>query len=165
MRPVDLEFVKTAPTRWTFEERVAAPQDEVFEAVSSDPDSWARWFPGVSAGGYGGIAPYGVGTPRWVRVGGITYRETILAWDEPSRWAFRVDHTPAPIAHALVEEYTVEPRGENESLFRWTFACDPKPFLRLTAPLAPLVFSSIFRRAAKNLERELRSARGVRQPE
>ena len=159
MRPVELDFVDTAPTRLTFEETLAAPQEEVFDAVAGDPGGWARWFPGVSAGGYGGVAPYGVGTPRWVKVGGITYRETILAWDAPSRWAFRVDHTPAPIAHALVEEYTVEPLGSNESLFRWTFACDPKPFFRLSAPLAPRVFSAIFRRAAANLERELTSAR------
>ena len=159
MRSVELDFVNTAPTRLVFEETVAASQEEVFDAVSGDPSGWARWFPGVTAGGYGGVAPYGVGTPRWVKVGGITYRETILVWDEPSRWAFRVDHTAAPIAHALVEEYTVEPQGADQSLFRWTFACDPKPFLRLTAPLAPRVFSAIFRRAAKNLERELTSAR------
>lgn len=157
MRAVGLDFLDTAPTKLTFEVPVAASQKEVFAAVSGDPDEWKHWFPGVSAGGYEGDPPFGVGTRRWVKVGGITYQETLLAWEEPSRWVFRVDHTAAPLAHALVEEYTVDAAGPDRSVFRWTFAVDPKPFFRLTAPLAPRVLGTIFRRAGRNLERLLQT--------
>jgi hypothetical protein len=155
MRAVGLDFLDSAPMKWTFEEHIAVPQDKIFAAVSDDPATWAEWFPGVSAGGYEGDGPFGVGTKRWVRVSGITYRETMLAWDAPSRWIFRVDHTPAPLAHALVEQYTVDPDGPNASVFRWTFALDPKSFFRITAPVGPRVLGTIFRRAARNLERRL----------
>lgn len=157
MRAVDLDFLDTAPLEWTFEERVAAPQKDVFAAVSGDPNEWGRWFPGVAAGGYEGEPPYGVGTKRWVRVAGMTYRETMLAWDEPSRWVFRLDHMPPPIAHAAIEEYTVESAGPDASSLRWTFAADPRPLLTLSGALGRRTFAAAFGRAARNLERLLQT--------
>src|SRR5919202_1806476 len=108
-----------------FQEEVDAPQAKVFAAISADPSTWT-WFPRLSSGGYEGDGPRGVGTKRWVKMTGITYNETMLAWDPPSRWAYRVDASSAPLAHALVEDWLIDPQGDH-SVVRWTFAIDPRP--------------------------------------
>lgn len=126
----------------------------MFDAISADPKTWASWFPAFSDGGYE-TAP-GLGARRWVRVAGLTYRETIVAWDEPSRWSYRVDESTLPMADALVEEWTMEPRGE-ATLVRWTFAVDPRAFFKVSGPLAPAAMRRLFMRAMRNLERKLAS--------
>jgi hypothetical protein len=154
VRPEDLGFLERAPKRWTFEEEVKAPQAEVFAAISADPSTWT-WFPRLSSGSYEGDGPRGVGTKRWVKMTGITYSETMLAWDPPSRWAYRVDASSAPLAHALVEDWVIAPRGEDRSVVRWTFAIDPKPLFKVGLPAAPTVMRRLFTRAMANLTKEL----------
>jgi carbon monoxide dehydrogenase subunit G len=155
VRQEELDFVERAPRKWVFEEEVAAPQHVVFDAISADPSTWEGWFPGLSSGGYGGDGPHGVGSKRWVKMSGVTYRETILAWDAPSRWAYRVDESTAPIAHALVEDWQVEPRGDDRSIVRWTFAIDAKPLFKVGAPAAGTVMGRLFKKAMANLSEEL----------
>ena len=91
-------------------------------------------------------------------MGPTTYVETILVWDAPHRWAFRVDATTAPIANAIVEDWRVEPRMVGGSIASWTITMDPTPLFRVLAPLAPLVMGRLFRRAMRNLERSLNGA-------
>ncbi len=89
-------------------------------------------------------------------MGGVDYRETILVWDEPERWAFRVDEATAPIAHALAEEYRLVADGD-QTVIHWTFCVDgPAAMLSLLAsPLAPPAMGMLWRRACANLERRL----------
>jgi hypothetical protein len=151
LRPEGLEFLTTAPKRWEYEEPVAAPQAVVFDAISADPTTWT-WFPGLSAGGYEGDGPRGVGSRRFVRMSRVTYRETIVAWDAPSRWAYRVDECTVPMAKALVEDWHVEPASDGAtSVVRWTFAIDPGPLFRAGMPLAPTVMGRLFHRAMSQL--------------
>ena len=51
---------------------------------------------------------------------GTTYRETIIGWDPPGLWAYRVDESSLPLAHALVEEWTIldDPAGSATSIAR-----------------------------------------------
>lgn len=153
LRPVGLDFLTTAPRRWVFEEEVRAPQAAVFAAITADPSTWT-WFPRLSAGHYEGDGPHGVGSRREVRMAGVTYRETILAWDRPSRWAYRVDQCSVPMAHALVEDWAVEDRGDH-AVVRWTFTIDPGILFRVGLPLAPRVVGSVFRKAMSNLSGRL----------
>jgi hypothetical protein len=131
---------------------VPADADRVFAAISGDPASWSSWFPGFRAGEYEGTPQLGV--KRWVRVGPATYRETIIAWDEPSRYAWRVDSSSAPMANALVEEWVMKPL-DGSTVVRWTFAIDPKPMFRIASPLAAVVMRRLFRRAMGNLSEQL----------
>jgi hypothetical protein len=134
LAPVDLDFLERAPQRFDFVEPLPAPPARVFAAISSDPSGWG-WFPGLSDGGYEGDGPAGVGSGRWVCMEGITYRETILAWDEPARWAYRVDASSAPVFAALVEDWRVAAVGDGTtSELRWTFAFEPRP--EMAEPLA-----------------------------
>ncbi len=124
LRPVELEFARTAPHRFEYREPLSAPVDAVFAAISAHPSTWT-WFPDVTDGAYEGDDPAGVGTRRSVRVGGVRYRETILAWDEPRRWSYRVDETSAPIFAALLEDWVMEPAARDTTTLVWTFAFDP----------------------------------------
>lgn len=160
LRAVDLDFLATAPKKLVFAADVAAPRAAVFAAISADPSSWT-WFPGISWGRYEGPAPYGVGSRREVRIGGTGYRETILAWNEPSRWAYRVDASSLPLAHACVEDWVLEDHGDHTTV-RWIFAVDPTFLFQAGLPLAPLIMGGLFRRAMRNLSRTLASATGAR---
>lgn len=140
---------------WTFDAVVDAPQAAVFNALSADPSTWT-WFPGFSAGAYEGDAPHGVGTKRWIRLSRTTYRETIVAWERPTRWAYRVDKSTVPLAHSLIEEWRVHPTNhDTQSRVTWIFTIQPRPLFRAFAPIAPPVMRALFRRAMGNLSRHL----------
>jgi hypothetical protein len=153
LREEDVGFLDRAPKRFDFEASVAASPEDVFAAISGDPASWT-WFPGLSGGSYEGPGPYGVGSKRTIRMGPTTYCETILVWDAPSRWVFRVDATTAPIARAIVEDWRVEP-APGGSIARWSLTMEPTPLFRVLSPLAPLVMGRLFRRAMRNLSTSL----------
>jgi uncharacterized protein YndB with AHSA1/START domain len=150
LRKVSLDFLNDAPKRWRFDARMIAPPKTVFAAISADPSTW-RWFPGMTGGAYDGPGPHGVGSTREVRQGPSFYRETILAWDEPTLWVYRVDEMTVPLAHALVEEWAIEP-ADDGSLVRWTLAIDPRRLFVAMLPVAPLGMERIFRRAMRNLD-------------
>ncbi len=158
MRQEGLDFIERAPKKWTFEAEVAAQQEEVFDAISADPSTW-KWFPGLSSGRYEDDSR-GVGTKRRVKMTGTTYEETMVAWDRPRRWAYRVDACSVPLAAALVEDWVVEQRGDDRSVVRWTFAIDPKTLFKVGQPAAPTVMGRLFRKAMANLSDELTRRRG-----
>ena len=154
LRPVDLSFLNASPKRWDYDAAIPAAPENVFAAISADPSTWT-WFPGVTGGRYEGSEPYDVGTKREVRMGPAVYRETILAWDAPARWIYRVDEMTVPLAHALVEEWTVEPSSAGSTV-RWGFAIDPRPLFRASGSLAPTAMGRVFRRAMRNLSATLK---------
>lgn len=150
---VDLSFFETAPVVMRNEAFIAAPRSAVFAAISGDPAGWGKWFPGFSDDGrYVTSPPHGVDSVRTVRAYWTNYRETILAWDEGERWAFRVDATSAPMFAAFAEDYRLADEGDG-TRFTWIVAYRPKPFMRLAGPLAPLMFRRMTQRAAAGLTR------------
>jgi hypothetical protein len=153
LREVGIEFLDSAPLQWEFEAAVAAPRAAVFAAVAERAD-WP-WFPGLTGERYEGQQPYGVGTRRHIRMAGVAYHETIVAWSAPSRWAFRVDECSVPMARALVEEWSFRESGAGTTV-RWCFAIDPSPAFGAMKALAPTVMRALFVRAMRNLERVLR---------
>jgi Polyketide cyclase / dehydrase and lipid transport len=158
-RPVEADFLANAPRLITTSAVVAAPRPEVFAALSGDPATWT-WFPGFSdQGKWLTDGPRGAGSRREVRVGGISYRETILVWEEPERWGFRVDEATAPIAHALAEEYRLVADGD-QTVVHWTFCADGPALLNalLGSPLSRPVLGRLWRRACANLESRLVAA-------
>jgi hypothetical protein len=91
-----------------------------------------------------------------VRATFTDFRETVVEWDEPTRFTYRVDETSRPLASVLIERWDVEPVGDgSQARVRWTMAMEPKLMFRVGNPAPGLTMRPIFRRAMKNLERRL----------
>ena len=148
LAPVGLDFLTDAPVRFDFVAPLPAPPDTVFAAISADPSTWT-WFPGLADARYESAPPFGVGTSRSVVMDGVTYRETLLAWDEPTRWAYRVDESSEATFRALVEDWVIAADGDGSTL-TWTFAVDPQPDLLELIRGAREVIGSVFLRAMES---------------
>ena len=155
LRPETLAFVTNAPVVLPFSGMVRAPREQVFAALVDDPATWASWFPGLRNGAYDSPPPHGVGSARRVHVRGAgAYHETVMAWDAPVRWSYRVDRTSMPLARALIEEWTLE-EAAGATRVTWTFAVDPMPHFGVVLRRLPGALGSTFRRALRNLEGSL----------
>jgi len=136
-----------------FTERVSAPRERVWDTIAADPSTWS-WFEGVHDAGYGSAPPHGVGSLRAIKMGDDVYRETILAWDRPHRWAYRVDETTAEMFVALAEDWRVR-AVEGGSEVEWTFAFEPSPAGEAIVPMFPDVLTGVFRAAMQGLDTHL----------
>jgi hypothetical protein len=150
---VDLDFLTTAPKRLGATVRVNRPPGEVFAAFAHDPASWGEFFPGFdTTGSYHSPGPHGVGSRCTKRVIGIKVDETVLAWDEGARFAFRVDAAAIPAFHAWVEDYHFEPDEDGSTLVHVAMGSKPRLAFKLAAPLLPRALPLVLARAAHNLE-------------
>ena len=155
LRAVDAGFFDTAPTRLSFNTVIHRPPERVFEAIAGDPAGWGDWFPGFDHSGHWLTPePQAAGSRRRVRMGRLTYDETILALDRPSRFAFRVDRASVPLARALAEDYRLTPHPEG-CTFEWVFAMDPRPPFSLVTPLYGPMMRRMFDKVAAGLERRV----------
>ncbi len=166
LRPEDLSFLDRAPDSYVFDALVEAPRAAVFAAIGADPSTWT-WFPKLSNASYEGAGPRGVGSRRRVDMAGTFYRETMIAWEEPSCWAYRVDESSVPLAHAPVEEWALFESEDDRAntIVRWTFAIDPKPLFTSGKVTASALMGSLFRRAMANLSGQLNTTGPEPDPE
>ncbi|MGY5138089.1 SRPBCC family protein [Streptomyces nigrescens] len=150
LRPVELDFVESAPLRLVFTAEVSAPPKAVYAALADDVAGWSCWFTGVARS-----APTQGGTGREVRLtGGTRFTETVLAAEPDAHYAYRVDTTNTPGLRALLEDWRLAPAGGGTRL-RWTFAADgPAPF-RFLLMLARPGLGRAFRESARALDRRL----------
>jgi len=132
LRSVEMDFLEEAPRIHMAESKVDLPREVVWGAFA-DSSTWPQWFPSVRSAGYLGEAPYGVGTTRISHVGRFRFEETMLAWDEGRRWAYRIDRCTFPLAKAQLECTDLEDCGTGTRV-RWTLALQPGPVLFLTPP-------------------------------
>jgi hypothetical protein len=154
---VDLDFLANAPVRFTYTEPLPATAHIVFAAISADPSTWT-WFPGLADARYESAPPFGVGTIRSVVMDGVAYRETLLAWDEPRRWAYRVDESSDATFRALAEDWVVRDTTGGSSTLTWTFAVDPQPDLREVIDGARDLIGGVFTGAMRSLAEHLTAA-------
>lgn len=155
MRAVDIDFVATAPQRATASVPIARPQAAVFAAIADDPAGWGAWFPGFSrTGRYLTPAPHTVGAQREMRLGISSFLETVIAWEAPRLWGFRLDRATLPGIRALAETYLLEPADSGCTL-TWTVAADPAPGAALAGRAMPTLLPIMLRRVAKGLERHI----------
>ena len=146
LRSEDISFVERAPVLVRAETTVEASPAAVWPALA-DAAAWVDWFAGMKDAHYTSPAPFGVGSTRSVEVLGLRADETILAFDVPKCFAFRVDATNLPALSALVEVVTLEADGAGTRVvYRQAF--EAKPWLR---PLLPL----LRRQMQRGLERGL----------
>ncbi|MGW0081009.1 SRPBCC family protein [Streptomyces sp. NPDC003393] len=150
LRPVESDFVGTAPVRLVFARDVSASPERVFAALAEDVPGWARWFPAVTS-----ARPLGGTARREIRLwGGTRFEEGVLVARSPEVYAYRVDVTNAPGARALAEEWRLTPAGTGTRV-RWTVAADGTPVFRFALSLGRPGFARAFRGAVTALDRRL----------
>lgn len=150
LRPVDVDFVRSAPVRLVFAREITAPPEPVFRALAEDVAGWTEWFSAVTL-----ARPTDGGAGREVRLrGGTRFAETILVAKAPEAYAYRVDEANAPGARALVEEWRLAPAGGGTRV-QWTFAADGPPVFRAVLRLARPGLGKAFRDAVTALDRRL----------
>ncbi len=147
---VGLDFIDTAPYRFTNSVDLAVTPEQVFE-VLADAESWPHWATSITKVTWTSAEPHGVGTTRTVTLrGGLAAHEEFLAWEPLQRIAFRFNECSTRAVAALAEEYRIQPLPDGCRL-TWTLAQRPagwaKPAMVLSRPL----FTLFFRRFLTNL--------------
>ncbi|WP_030147107.1 MULTISPECIES: SRPBCC family protein [unclassified Streptomyces] len=149
LRPVGLDFAEAAPIRHVSALDISAPVEAVFRALKDVP-GWVDWFPQVAE-----ARPVGDGAERYIRLmGGVRFRESIIAVKEPEVYAYRVDLTNVPGVRAIVEEWRLAPVGRGTRV-RWTFATDGTAPYRLFMKPVRAAQARAFRDAVTALDRRL----------
>ena len=157
LRAVGPEFLDTAPHRFTYSAVIRQSPERVFDAVADHPERLGDWYPGFDhTGQWLTDGEPEAGSRRRVRMARITYEDTILTWEPPARFAFRVDRAGLPLAHALAEGYRIGPHPSGATL-EWVFTIEPYALFRPLVAGFDLVLSRLFERASTNLEKHLRS--------
>ncbi|MFJ4468442.1 SRPBCC family protein [Streptomyces sp. NPDC089424] len=150
LRPVEVDFARSAPVRLVFARRITASPESVFRALAEDVTDWPRWFSAVTL-----ARPTEDGAGREVRLrGGTRFAETVLVAKAPEVYAYRVDETNAPGVRALVEEWRLTPAGTGTRV-QWTFAADGPVAFRGVLRLARPGLARAFRDAVTALDRRL----------
>ncbi|MFG3496372.1 SRPBCC family protein [Streptomyces sp. NPDC047928] len=153
LRPVELDFLRSAPVRLAFAADVAAPPASVYRALADEVADSPEWFAAIAA-----ARPTDGGAGRVVRLrGGVVFRERILVTAAGRCYAYRVDETNAPGIRALLEEWALSPSGPGGAgtRVRWTMAADGAAAFRLTMRLVRPGVGRSFHGAMRALERRL----------
>jgi uncharacterized protein YndB with AHSA1/START domain len=146
---VGLDFVGVAPVRHVFAREISAPVEAVYRALEDVP-GWVGWFPQVTA-----ARPVDGGKGRDIRLmGGVRFRESVIAAEEPEVYAYRVDVTNVPGVRAIAEEWRLAPAGTGTRV-RWTFATDGTAAYRLAMKPVRAAQAKAFRDAVTALDRGL----------
>ncbi|MDJ0342879.1 SRPBCC family protein [Streptomyces sp. H10-C2] len=151
LRPVDTDFLDTAPVRLVFAHAITAPPEAVYRALAEDTGDWPAWFDAVKS-----ARPTEAGRDIAL-AGGVRFEETVLVADAPRRYVYRADTCNAPGLRALLEEWRVEPAAAG-SLVQWTFAMDGPAPLRLMLRVLRPGLGRAFRGAVQTLDRRLATA-------
>ena len=75
----------------------------------------------------------------------------MLAWDEGTRWAYRIDRTTIPLSSAHLECTDFEDDG-NGTRLRWTLAATPRLILRLGGPFMESMLQRLLTKATHDLD-------------
>ncbi|WP_434587684.1 SRPBCC family protein [Streptomyces sp. A5-4] len=155
LRPVQLDFVDSAPVRLVFTAQVSAPPEAVYRALAEDVEAWPSWFGAMTH-----ARPTDGGAGREIGLkGGTRFRETVMAAEPAERYAYRIDETNAPALRALLEDWRLSPSGTGTRV-RWTFAMAGPAPLRVLLRLARPGLGRSFRDAMRSLDRRLASPAG-----
>ncbi|QGV81937.1 SRPBCC family protein [Streptomyces ficellus] len=172
LRPVQLDFLESAPVRLVFDTHVAAPPSAVYRALADEVADSPSWFTAIAA-----ARPTAGGAGREIRLrGGVVFQERILVTDAGERYAYRVEETNAPGVRALMEEWLLSPAPPSTGTagatgpagtsgtagggtrVRWTMAAEGVAPFRLVMRLARPGVGRSFRDAMRNLDRRLASS-------
>ncbi|MDT4916164.1 MAG: hypothetical protein QOH89_864 [Pseudonocardiales bacterium] len=149
LKPVDEDFLTSAPQRYSYSMELPVPPEKVWAVLSGDkPLDWIR---GLSIT-WTSPEPRGVGATRHANAGfgAIRLDEQYFIWEEGRRTAFFVTRVNVPLLRRFAEDYTVEPTSGG-CRFDWVFAAEPRG-PRPVAAANDLVQKTMFGRMAHDFE-------------
>lgn len=148
-RPCELSYADTARRLFTYDVRIEAPPQAVFELVSQ-PHLLPRWMPEFKGSSFLTNTPHGVGSLREVKLTGVSVRERILAWEPGQRFSFTMEQISLPLVSRMMEDYRVFaiPTGTR---LRWSIAYHPHTWVRMLEKNVAPRFARIFEGAAARL--------------
>lgn len=146
----DLSFIEKAKVKEVNTVVLPASAERVF-AIFRDGDAWPNWFGGMDKVEWTSPEPFGVGTTRSVWLGPLRVDELFFDWVDDRRFAFHFSGTSLPFVKTLVEEYVLEPLGDDRCCFTYTVAYDPAFPLSLTGPVGRAALARTFRNATRSL--------------
>ena len=153
LSPVTTEFLQSAPLRIVVTQRLGASREALFRALTDDASTWPQWWREITRASYTGPGPYNVGAGRSVSLrGGVRFVESVLVWDEPERFVYRIEETNVPGAHAWMEEWLLTDDQASGTTVRFTIAIEGHAALELPLQaVRPMVMRSI-RKAMRRLD-------------
>ena len=141
-QPADLGLLETAPKRIVTERELPASTAVVFE-LFADPSRWSEWFPAIQRGRWTSSETHQVGATRAVTLTTMTVYERFLAWEPGARFSFCFAHTSVPcFVRSMVEDYRLEPLGEDRCKLIWTVAYEPRLIARVAGGGMPDMFAA-----------------------
>lgn len=149
-RPVEMEFLDSAPVQFVNEIELAASPAQVF-AIFENAETWPHWFQDIVTVEWHNPKPYGVGTTRTVNLKTVAVEEYFFEWEQNKRFAFYFTSMSLPLINALLEEYRLEPLGEDRSKFIYTVCLEPSVWLRLGGPWILKIYEKMFQQATQDL--------------
>lgn len=97
--------------------------------------------------------PYHADTKRTiVQPSGNMLHEQFLVWEQDHRMVFRIESGDVSLLGALLEDYTVEPKGESACRFTWTICYELRDWRKLLSPLLSNVLRGMFKKMVGELE-------------
>lgn len=150
--PVGLDFLETAPHRFSNTVDLAITPKQLFE-VFEDADAWPHWVRVINQVTWTSPKPRGVGTTRTVAMhAGLTVDEEFLAWEEGRPMSFRFNATTRKPIRGFLEDYRVEPTPGGCRL-TWAIALDAGGPLGVMSPvvlpLVRLTFASFLKKLGR----------------
>lgn len=153
--PVGLDFITTAPHRFTNSVDLAITPGQLFE-VLADADAWPRWAKAITKVTWTSPLPPTVGSTRTVdMLGGLVGEEEFLVWTPNTQMAFRFTASSEKNVVAFAENYDVveTPGGCRVT---WTMAMDVSGASRFILPVTHPLLNLGFRLFLANLRRYTR---------
>ncbi len=149
-RAVDLTFMDSAPLKFVNEVEINASPDQVFK-VFEDEASWPKWFKDIVKVEWTSPKPFGVDTTRAVTLKAMTVYEKFIVWDPGKRFTFNFSATTMPFAHALLEDYLLEPVGNGKTKLIYTVALEPRLLIKSAGPIGKWILGKMFKDGAQSL--------------
>ncbi|MGZ3449822.1 MAG: SRPBCC family protein [Polyangiales bacterium] len=159
LEKTELSFIDRAPSRIENEILVFAPAARVFDVLAGD--GLHEWLEPLVECRWTSPTPYGVGTTREIvldvmklgpgSVTAMAVKERFLAWDRGKRLAFAVEAVTMPLVKQMIEEMTLEKRGEDKTLLRYRVHYAPTTVVRAIHPIVRVVFGKMFKDATRKI--------------
>jgi hypothetical protein len=148
---VPLSFTESSLHRIENIQVIDATPKRVFEILATG-EGMTEWFKDFVSFHWLG-APGGLSSERELSLKTLAVKERFIVWDEGRRLTFHVFAITLPLVTALIEDFSLQPHGNDRTSFAWRVHYRPTLLTRLVHPVVRSVFGAMFKAATDGLAR------------